>query len=94
MGLFNFNINTSSDSNKDTKQVPYVELYLNSESIRINEADARGKTISQLYSQYGEELGDVSRIQRYTNSGRIVEGDTVVEVGTSYRATVGSESKG
>ena len=93
MGLFNFNIN-ASQSNDDSKKLPYVEIFLNSDSIRITEAEAKGKTIDQLYQEFGNSLGDVSRIQRYTNSGRIIEGDSQVEIGMSYRATVASESKG
>lgn len=71
-----------------------VTLYFNEESVTLNAAQYTGKTVSQLYAEYGSNLGDVTRINRYILNGEAVPSTQVVRSGESYRASVNSESKG
>lgn len=71
-----------------------VTLYFNEESVSLNSAQFTGKTVSQLYAEYGSNLGDVTRINRYILNGEVVPSTQVVRAGESYRASVNSESKG
>lgn len=71
-----------------------VTLYFNEESVNLNAAQYTGKTVSQLYAEYGSNLGDVTRINRYILNGEVVPSTQVVRSGESYRASVNSESKG
>jgi hypothetical protein len=71
-----------------------VTLLLNEESITLTADQFRGKTVSQLFGEYGHSLGNVSRINRFVLNGEIVPGDTVVRAGETVRGAVSSESKG
>lgn len=71
-----------------------VTLLLNEESITLTSDQYRGKTVSQLFGEYGHQLGDVTRINRFVLNGEIVPGDTQVRPGESVRGAVTSESKG
>lgn len=71
-----------------------VTLLLNEESITLNSDQFRGKTVSQLFGEYGSALGDVTRICRFQLNGEIVAGDVVVRAGETVRGAVSSESKG
>ena len=98
MGFFNFSNKAAADNNADdsSKLVKRqdVVIQLNDESITIAAADAEGKTVSELFNEFGDELGDVDRINRFVAAGRIVQSDTPVELGVVYRGAVTSESKG
>jgi hypothetical protein len=100
MALFNFNFNASAqpadDSNgsgETTEKLPVV-IQLNEDSITISADDAEGLTVEDLFQQYGDDLGDVDRINRFVAAGQIVNADTPVVLGTVYRGSVTSESKG
>lgn len=71
-----------------------VTLYFNEESVTLNSAQFTGKTVSQLFAEYGTSLGDVTRINRYILNGEAVPSTQVVRAGESYRGAVNAESKG
>jgi hypothetical protein len=72
-----------------------VTLILNEETLNLSPDQYRGKSVSQLFAEYGPSLGgDVSRINRYVLNGEAVSGDTVVRPGETVRGAVSSESKG
>jgi hypothetical protein len=72
-----------------------VTLLLNEDTLQLQPDQYRGKTVSQLFAEYGASLGgDVARINRYVLNGEAVAGDTVVRPGESVRGSVSSESKG
>lgn len=71
-----------------------VTLMLNEESIVLQADQFRGKTVSQLFGEYGHQLGDVTRINRFVLNGEIVPGDTQVRPGETVRGSVSSENKG
>jgi hypothetical protein len=82
------------DQIRTADQTAPVTLYLNEESITLTSDQFRGKTVSQLFGEYGHSLGDVSRINRFVLNNEVVPGDTVVRAGESVRGAVTSESKG
>lgn len=71
-----------------------VTLYFNEESISLNSSQYTGKTVSQLFAEYGSSLGDVTRINRYILNNEQVPSTQVVRSGESYRGNCNSESKG
>jgi len=72
-----------------------VTLMLNEETLQLVPDQYRGKTVSQLFAEYGTSLGgDVTRISRYVLNGEAVSGDTVIRPGETVRGSVSSESKG
>lgn len=100
MGLFNFTNNVPSQPEGDeAKQdnapakLPVV-IQLNEEAITISAEDAEGKSIQQLFQEFGDEMGDVNRINRFIAAGQIVSPDDSVVLGTVYRGAVTSEHKG
>lgn len=93
MGFFNFGSNNTSTTAASTERKPVI-LQLNEEQITISPADAEGKSVAELFSQYADDLGDTDRINRFVAAGQIVNGDTVVELGTVYRGAITSETKG
>jgi hypothetical protein len=97
MGFFNFSSKPAADNTGDDSAITKrqdVVIQLNDESITIAAADAEGKTVSELFNEFGDDLGDVDRINRFVAAGRIVQSDTPVELGVVYRGAVTSESKG
>ena len=93
MGFFNFNKTTNNAAGDDAARKPVI-LQLNEEQIEVSADDAEGKTIEELFSEYGSDLGDVKRITRYVSAGQIVSDDAAVVPGTIYRGAITSESKG
>jgi hypothetical protein len=84
----------SSNSNSSTN-TSMVVLTAGTERVEIPASNAQGKTVSQLFAEYGEELGiDTDRINRYVDAGRIVTADTPVEAGRQYSGNTTAESKG
>lgn len=72
-----------------------VTLMVNEESYQILAENARNKTVSQLFAEYGANLGvDPSRITRYVLNNEIVPGETVVRPGETVRGAILAESKG
>lgn len=96
MGFFNFSNKStaSNDGNSDQPVKRPVVIQLNDESITIPASEAEGKTVSQLFDENGDDLGDVNRINRYVAAGRIVDAGALVELGTIYRGATTSEAKG
>lgn len=82
------------DQIRTADQSAPVTLYLNEESVTLTPDQYRGKTVSQLFGEYGHSLGDVTRINRFVLGNEAVPGDTVVRAGESVRGAVSSESKG
>lgn len=89
MGLFNFTSINNADSSEQS-----VVLAMNAEQVEVSAAEAVGKTIAQLFSEFASNLGDTSRINRYVDDGAVVDGSTVAAPGHLYRGAVTSESKG
>jgi hypothetical protein len=72
-----------------------VTLVVNEETYSVSPDNYRGKTVAQLFSQYGENLGvDPARINRYVINNEIVPGETTVRPGETVRGAVTSENKG
>ena len=82
------------DQIRTADQSSPVTLLLNEESITLSADQFSGKTVSQLFGEYGHQLGNVTRINRFVLNGEIVPGTTVVRAGESVRGAVSSESKG
>ena len=93
MGFFNFGATSNNTTATSTERKPVI-LQLNEEQITISPADAEGKSVAELFSQYADDLGDTSRINRFVAAGQIVGSDTIVELGTVYRGAITSETKG
>jgi hypothetical protein len=72
-----------------------VTLLLNAESTTLNAAEFTGKTVSQLFGEYGSRLGaDVSRITSYSVNNIVMPSTTQVRAGESVRGIVSSEKLG
>lgn len=91
MGFFNFG--NQSTATTSTERKPVI-LQLNEEQITIDPSVAEGKSVSELFSEFADDLGDTDRITRFVAAGQIVNGDTVVTLGTVYRGAITSETKG
>jgi hypothetical protein len=98
MALFNFNKPAANDNdnnadNNSSEKLPVV-IQLNEDALTIDADKAAGLTVSELFAQFGVDLGDVDRINRFIAAGQIVSADEPVVLGTVYRGSVTSESKG
>ncbi len=82
------------DQIRTADQTAPVTLYLNEESLTLSPDQYRGKTVSQLFGEYGHSLGDVTRITRFVLNGEVVPDDTYIRSGENVRACCTSESKG
>ena len=82
------------DQIRTADQSAPVTLYLNEESITLTPDQYRGKTVSQLFNEYGHSLGDVTRITRFVLGNEEVPDDTVVRPSEIIRGVILSESKG
>jgi hypothetical protein len=72
-----------------------VTLLFNEESYEVPAENALNKSVSQLFAEYGVNLGaDPARLTRYIINGEVVPGTTVVRPGESIRSVISSESKG
>lgn len=72
-----------------------VILQMNDEQYSVLAENARNKTVSQLFAEYGSYLGaNASRATKYIIDGVSVPVDTVVRPGETVRAAVTSENKG
>lgn len=87
MGLFNF-------AKPDASAGQDIQLVVNAETVNVPAAEAAGMTVAELFSRFASNLCDVSRINRYVSTGRIVAGTAVAEAGTVYSAAIASEAKG
>lgn len=82
------------DSIREQDYSAPVKILINEESVTLNEAQYRGKTVSQLVAEYASGIVDVSRVNRYVVDGTSVSGDTAIRPGESIRVGVHTESKG
>jgi hypothetical protein len=89
MSLFNFN--APARSNDETQK---IQLIINEDVVEVNADEAKGMTIAAVFRAFASSIGDVSRINRYISTGRIVAGSETVVPGTVYQGAVTSESKG
>ena len=72
-----------------------VTLVVNEESYRVPANNARGKSVSQLFAEYGSVMGtDTSRITSYILNNEVVPGETVIRPGETVRGAITSEEKG
>lgn len=72
-----------------------VTLLFNEESYVVSAENALNKSVSQLFAEYGLNLGiDPARLTRYIINGEVVPGTTVVRPGESVRGVIVSEGKG
>ena len=92
MALFNFSRPASNNDEGSVNDV--IRLIINDETVEVTGAQAAGKTVEQLFTQYASASADVSRINRYVAQGRIVSGSSAAEAGTVYSGAIASESKG
>ena len=68
-----------------------------SNEVTVNPENYQGKTISQLFHEYEDELGvDMSRASSYKDitTGSTVEGSSSVEPGHSYKVLIMTGTKG
>lgn len=87
MGLFNF-------AKPESNAAQDIQLVVNAETVTVPAAEAQGLTVAELFSRFASNLCDVSRINRYVSTGRIVAGTAAAEAGTVYSAAIASEAKG
>lgn len=91
MGFFNLFNNTSNNDNS----TPYVTLVYNSAQVSLTEEEARGRTVSELFSQCANRLGiSTDRISKYLYLGKCVEANALITANGVYSATHTTESKG
>lgn len=56
---------------------------------------ANGKTVSQLFREFAAQLGaDAARVSRYLFSGNPVDGNTIVQPGSTYQGAANLDEKG
>jgi hypothetical protein len=94
MALFNFNKRSNNNGNSDSVKRLDVVLQLNEDAITISADDAEGLTVGELFEKHGSDLGDINRINRFVAAGQLVTRNANVVLGTVYRGSVTSESKG
>lgn len=99
MALFNFNKpaapqNDDNNADNNTSEKLPVVIQLNEDALTIDADKAEGLTVSELFATFGDDLGDVDRINRFVAAGRIVSADEPVVLGTVYRGAITSEQKG
>lgn len=83
------------DNVRSSDQSAPVVIMMNAESYNVPAENARGKTISQLFAEYGVNVGaDPARVTNYTLNGEIWPGETPVRPGETWRGSVNSEGKG
>ena len=88
MGLFNFSKPSDPSEGQD------IQLIVNSETVNVPLAEAEGLTVKAVFARFASSLCDTNRINRFVSTGRIVDGDSLVQAGTVYSGAVASESKG
>ena len=93
MPLFRSVVNRTNAAEQAGHGQPVI-LKFNEESVSVPAAVAQGRSIRDLFNSFADQLGDVSRANRYTNVGRVIDGDTVVSDGMVVSATYTSETKG
>lgn len=72
-----------------------VTLVFNEEEYVVSAENALNKSVSQLFAEYGVNLGvDPARLTRYIINGEVVPGTTVVRPGETIRSIISSENKG
>lgn len=71
-----------------------VTLLFNDESIELSPAQYAGKSATQLFTDFGSDLGtDVSRINSYVIDNVSRDGSTVVRDGETVRGVAKTDSK-
>ena len=88
MGLFNFAKPSSNNGGED------IVIIVGDEQITVPAAEAAGLTVEQLFERFASNIADVSRINRFVSTGRVINGTAPAESGTVYSGAIASESKG
>jgi hypothetical protein len=86
----------SSFSNALQQQDPSAVVYLdvNGNVIALMPNEYEGKTLTQLFTDFGSRLGtDVSRVTSFTINGQQVGATAVVRPGETVRGNVQTDSK-
>lgn len=72
-----------------------VTLVVNEEELALTFEQYNGKTVSQLFGEYGTRLlNDVTRIHTFAIDGVEVPGTTQVRPGETVRGVIKAEGKG
>lgn len=72
-----------------------VTLMVNEEELELSFEQYNGKTVSQLFGEYGSRLiGDVTRIKTFAIDNTEVSGTAVPRPGESVRGIIKAEGKG
>ena len=72
-----------------------VTLVVNEEELELTFEQYNGKTISQLFGEYGNNLiGDVTRIKTFAVNNVEMLGTTQVRPGETVRGIIKAEGKG
>jgi hypothetical protein len=86
MSFYNFRQQDTSAS---------VTLVVNEEELELSFEQYNGKTISQLFGEYGHRLlNDVTRIQSFAIGDTIQQGTAVPRPGETVRGIIKAEGKG
>lgn len=78
-------------SNSETAN--QIILQYGTEEVVVSAEEAKGKTVEQLYEQYGEDLGYYGN-GAYRSTGTILSPATLAVPGTVYTASRMHDSKG
>lgn len=72
-----------------------VTLVVNEEEMSLTYEQYNGKTVSQLFGEYGTQLvADVTRIREFAINNTVVPGTTQVRPGETVRGVIKAEGKG
>jgi hypothetical protein len=72
-----------------------VTLVVNEEELALTFEQYNGKTVSQLFGEYGTRLvSDVTRIRTFAMGNLEVSGNTQVRPGETVRGIIKAEGKG
>lgn len=72
-----------------------VTLVVNEEEMTLTYEQYNGKSVSQLFGEYGTQLvADTTRIREFAINNTVVPGTTQVRPGETVRGIIKNENKG